>query len=75
MVQEPAQAGGLAVSALDDPRPSVVDLHPAHAPAAAHVPEDQNAGTRSRRSVASNLKDSQLWATSRKNSRMPLAEV
>src|SRR5262245_61891821 len=45
MVQEPAQARGLAVSALDDPCPSVIDLHPAHAPPAAHVPEDQNAVT------------------------------
>jgi hypothetical protein len=42
-VKKPAQADSAARSQLDDPRPSVIDLGPAHAPATSHVPEDQNA--------------------------------
>jgi hypothetical protein len=43
LVEEPAQAGSPAVSHLDDPSPSVIDLDPAPATATAHISEDQNA--------------------------------
>src|SRR5512133_4280027 len=43
LIKESAQTDSPAFSHLDDPRPLVIDLDPAHAPAISHITEDQNA--------------------------------